>query len=279
MKKFEIDGLVTVLSPLFHGGDEKTGASPVLRAINLYVEELDGEMIFPFVSGNAVRGKTRRLLIRDFLSRLDYTITNPKMYHVLYTGGLLESTEKGAGKIDLDFRRLVYANVPPIALYGTMIGNQALEGNLIVEHMWPLCREYRTYLPERFRSNVRCERSVREYTDQSFLTRRDDLHADRDEKEQAHQMKIEYECFIPGTQFYHRWALKLDNPLHVSMLAQVLDLFRADAFLGGRSSAGDGKVRLDYDLPEGLSPAPYLEFIAQNAQRMRDVLDEIGGRL
>lgn len=279
MKKFEVEGLVTALSPLFHGGDEKTGSSPVLRAINLYVEELGGEMIFPFVSGNAVRGKTRRLLMHDLVNRIGCTITNAKIHHILYTGGLLESTESGAGKIDLDFRRQVYEAIPPLALYGTMIGNQALEGNLVVEHMWPLCREYRSYLPEPLRANPRCEHSVREFTDQSFLTRRDDLHADRKEKEQAHQMKIEYECFIPGTQFYHRWALKLDNPLHVSMLAHVLDLFGNDPFIGGRSSAGDGKLRFEYTKPDGFSSAVYLAAIEELKERTLAVIEEVGRRL
>ena len=31
MKNYVVEGTVKVLTPLFHGGDEKTGSTPVLR--------------------------------------------------------------------------------------------------------------------------------------------------------------------------------------------------------------------------------------------------------
>jgi len=36
----EIEGTVTALTPIFHGGDEKTGSTPVLRTIMVFVDGL-----------------------------------------------------------------------------------------------------------------------------------------------------------------------------------------------------------------------------------------------
>lgn len=277
--KFEIDGILTALSPLFHGGDEKTGSSPVLRTINLYVEEIDGVMPFPYVSGNSIRGKCRRLLVRDFFERIGYEAASAKIHHVFFTGGILESTQETTAVIDLEFRREIYKLLTPIAVFGTTIGNQALEGNLIVEHLWPICREYAPYLPERLREDPRAKKSIREFTGQSFLTRRDDLKAERADDEQAHQMKIDYECFVPGTQFYHRWGLKLQNDLHASCLAAVLELLADNPFLGGRSAAGDGKVQLGYGTPDNFSPGTYREFVEAHKPGMLDLIHQIEQRM
>jgi hypothetical protein len=80
----------------------------------------------------------------------------------------------------------------------------------------------------------------------SFITRRDDLREEREEDEQAVQMKVDYECFVPGTKFYHRFVLQLPDQLQLSCFGRILDLFEAMPYIGGRSSSGDGKVMLNY---------------------------------
>lgn len=44
----EIEGTVTALTPIFHGGDEKTGSTPVLRTIMVFVDGL-GEVPIPYL--------------------------------------------------------------------------------------------------------------------------------------------------------------------------------------------------------------------------------------
>lgn len=272
----EIEGTVTALTPIFHGGDEKTGSTPVLRTIMVFVDGL-GEVPIPYLSGNGIRGKLRRLLMKDFLDLVGYEIHNTKLYHALFSGGVLESTEDTSGYIDLTLRKRVRDLIPPIAIFGCAIGNQMIQGILTVEHMWPICEEYRPYLPPAYQADERAKQPIRIFTDQSFITRRDDLRAERKEDEQAVQMKVNYECFVPGTKFYHRFVLHIPDELQVSCFGRLLNLFDAVPYVGGRSSSGDGKVMLGY------KPRPdeslYLEFVEQKKEDIVALLAELEEKL
>jgi len=273
---YEIEGTVTALTPIFHGGDEKTGSTPVLRTIMVYVDGI-GEVPIPYISGNGIRGKLRRLAIKDFLDMLEYEITNTKLHHALFSGGVLESTSDTTGVIDLALRKKVRELMPPVAIFGCALGNQMIQGNLIVEHMWPICEEYKPYLPEEYQKDPRAERPIRTFTDQSFITRRDDLREERQEDEQAVQMKVDYECFVPGTKFFHRFVLQLPDQLQLSAFGRVLDLFEAMPYVGGRSSSGDGKIMLNYKGEPDASL--YLEFVQEKKDEIVKLLKELEERL
>lgn len=272
-----VEGKIVAQSPIFHGGDEKAGSTPVLRTINIWVDGI-GEVPMPYLSGNAIRGKTRRMIMRDLLNLVGYELTNIKLHHVLFSGGVLESVEEEvSGVIDLAFRKRVRETLPPVALYGCAIGNQMIQGILTVEHMWPICSEYAQYLPEKYRADERVKQPVRVFTAEAFITRRDDLRAERKEDEQAVQMKVDYECFVPGTAFYHRWALLLPDPVQISCLGRVLELWAETPFIGGRSSSGDGKIQLFYDgVP---SSEMYLAFVSEKREEIRALLAELEERL
>jgi len=277
-KYYEIEGTIVALTPIFHGGDEKTGSTPVLRTIMVYVDGL-GEVPIPYISGNGIRGKLRRLGVKDFLDMVEYEITNAKLHHVLFSGGVLESTEDvgGVGVIDLAFRKKIRDLIVPVAIFGCAIGNQMIQGNLIVEHMWPICEEYRVYLPPAYQKDPRASQPIRTFTDQSFITRRDDLRAERKEDEQAVQMKVDYECFVPGTKFYHRFVLQLPDELQKSCFGRILDLFEMMPYVGGRSSSGDGKVMLNYkNRPDARL---YMEFVRDKKEEIRKLLTELEARL
>lgn len=277
MRRYEvIEGTVTALTPIFHGGNEKTGSTPVLRTIMVYVDGV-GEVPIPYLSGNGIRGKLRRLIMVDFLDSVGYTITNAKLHHALFSGGVLKSTEENTGLIDLSFRKKIRELVPPVAVFGCAVGNQMIQGILTVEHMWPICKEYSTYLPQKYRSDPRASMPVRTFTDESFITRRDDLRADRREDEQAVQMKIDYECFVPGTKFYHRFVLLLPDELQRSCVGRVLDLFEMLPYVGGRSASGDGKVMLNYD--NRPKADLYLEFIKEKRDEIVQLLSELEAKL
>jgi len=273
---YEIEGTVTALTLIFHGGDEKTGSTPVLRTIMVYVDNI-GEVPIPYISGNGIRGKLRRMMMKDFIDSVDYEIQNVKLHHVLFSGGMLESTEETYGSIDLELRKKVRELMPPVALFGCAIGNQMIQGILTVEHMWPICLEYSAYLPEKYWSDRRAKRPIRTFTDQSFITRRDDLRAERAEDEQAVQMKVDYECFVPGTKFYHRFILQIPDELQKSCFGRIMDLFAMMPYIGGRGSGGDGKVMLSYDnIP---SADLYMEFLAEKKDEIRQLLQELEARL
>ena len=275
-KVYEIEGTITALTPIFHGGDEKTGSTPVLRTIMIYVDGL-GEVPIPYLSGNGVRGKLRRVSMRDFLDLVEYEITNAKLYHSLFSGGVLESTDENTGVIDLELRKRVRDLIIPASIFGCAIGNQMIQGILICEHLWPICEEYREYLPEEYQNDDRTKQPIRVFTDQSFITRRDDLRVEREDDEQAVQMKVDYECFVPGTKFYHRFLLQLPTELQKSCFGRVIELFKEIPYIGGRSSSGDGKVKIEYkNVPDS---AMYLEFVQSKKNEIRDLLKELEERL
>ncbi len=257
-------------SPIFHGGNEKTGSSPILRTIYIWTD--NGEVPIPYLHGNAVRGKLRRILMKDFLERVRFEIKNKKLYHSLYSGGVLESTDGSVGIIDLTLRKKIVELIPPIALFGAGFGNQLIQGKLVVGHMWPLCQEYAPYLPDDI-SDMRIERPVRIFTDSSFVTRRDDLREERAEDEQAVQMKVDYECFIPGTGFFHEFKLMWPNDVEKACFAHMLDLWKENPIVGGRSASGDGELQLNYELP--FDASKYINYVEENKEAIAVFLEAL----
>jgi hypothetical protein len=276
MSVIRIDGTLDALSPLVHGGDEKTGSTPVLRSLTHWDPLTAQHVRLPFLSGNAIRGVLRRLVMHDLLAQLGYTLTSAKLHHALLTGGVLESTDETAGVIDLPFRRQVRDALPPLGLFGTALGNQMLPGCLRVEHAIPYCAEYRAYLGAAA-DDPRAQHGVRTFTDVAFATRRDDLRAERATDEQAQQMLVEFEAFIPGTRFQHGFVLAYASALEASCLGHVLTLWQAQPFLGGKSASGYGKLALAY--PTAPDPVPYCEYVQAQGDALRACLRELEGKL
>lgn len=262
IQKYE--GWMLAKSTIHHGGNEKTGSTPVLRTIYMYVDG-QGEVQFPYINGNAIRGKLRRLLMREFLGLVGINPEdmNTKLYHIFFTGGALESTEDTYATINLLLRKEIRRLLPPVALLGCSIGNQMIPGKLKVGHAFPVCKEYLQHLPEFLKDGDRIKMSVRSFTDDSFNTRKDDLRADREEGDQATQMKVDFECFIPGTKFYHWFALEYPTSVEASCFGRFVEIFRSSPFVGGMAAVGNGEVSFDYQ-PQTPASQPYLEFVLQN---------------
>lgn len=262
----KLRGIVNAVTPICHFGDEKTGSTPILRSLTIWDPEQQQHVRMPFISGNAVRGILRRLCMRDFLERIGYADDAVKLHHALFTGGLLESTaDASGGKLDLELRRLIRDALPPLALFGTAIGNQIVDSCLKVGHLMPLCREYASNLLDV--DDPRKHESIRTFTEQCFATRRDDLRAEREDDEQARQMKIEFEVFTAGTGFRHSFTLVYANEVEAGCLAHTLGLWEAQPFIGGKSASGYGEVAWTY-YPE-LSAQPYAEWLEDDANKER----------
>jgi len=272
IEKYE--GWILAKSTIHHGGNEKTGSTPVLRTIFLYVEGR-GEIPFPYINGNSIRGKLRRLLMRDFFEKINFSPENldTKVYHTFFTGGALEATEGTYAIVDLPLRRKIRNLFIPLGLLGCAIGNQMIPGKLKVGHAFPICEEYSKFLPETFHDE-RIKMPVRIFTDETFNTRRDDLHAVREEDEQAVQMRIDFECFIPGTKFYHWFLLEYPTSLERSCFGRFMEIFKEYPFLGGKSGIGNGEVILSY-APELPSSKEYLDFIEMKKDEIHELVAEI----
>jgi CRISPR/Cas system CSM-associated protein Csm3 (group 7 of RAMP superfamily) len=267
------------LAPVFHGGNEKTGSVVLLNRLRFIV---DGKPLdVPIISGNQVRGRIRRLLTRDFLELAGFKMDlsqkkDQKLYHTLFAGGVLTEAEEESGTVDLTLKNKITEYVLPVRLLGCSYANQMIEGRLIVSHMLPVCRELRDY------TGIDSETSFYQLVTHAFQTRRDELRLERPKDEQAVQMMIEYECFAPGTMFYHEFILETTSQsleLDLSTLYRAVQLWKSEPYIGGKSSVGFGKLKLEYGFPQGTSEKTYLEFIEKNKDKILEALNELRGAL
>lgn len=232
----------------------------------------------PYVTGNAVRGHLRRLLMADMLELAAYHIDAMpptgarKLWHALMSGGQLESTDETTGGLDVSMRKRLRDTIPPIGLLGTAVGNQIIDGCLIVEHMMPVCSEYASYLPQV--DDPRKQMSVRQFLGTAFHTRRDDRRYESEhEDDQAVQMKVQFECLVAGTLFVHGFELRHANGVEAGCLGRALDLWQDEPFIGGKASTGYGRLQLDYQ--NRPSADAYLSYMAEHADDVCDALNLI----
>jgi CRISPR/Cas system CSM-associated protein Csm3 (group 7 of RAMP superfamily) len=278
VRVYVIRGILTALSPIFHGGSEKTGAVVLLNRLKFIVDGKPTDV--PIVSGNQVRGRLRRLLTADFLELASYRMdlgqkSYQKLYHTLFAGGVLEAVEEESESavVDLNLKFRIVKYILPLRLFGCSYANQMIEGRVLVGHMLPICRELKDY------TSVDSSISFYQLIARSFQTRRDELRVARtEEDEQAVQALIEYECFAPGTKFYHEIRLettKDEELLDLSTLYRTVELWRENPFIGGKSSVGFGKLRIEYEWPKPVDSRPYLEFVEKNKDEIVKVLEEL----
>ena len=278
MRVYVVRGILTALSPVFHGGSEKTGSVVLLNRLKFIVDGKPTDV--PIISGNQIRGRLRRLLTADFLELAGYKMdlgqkSYQKLYHTLFAGGVLEAVEEESESavVDLNLKFRVVKYILPLRLFGCSYANQMIEGRVLVGHMLPVCRELRDYI------GVDSDISFYQLIARAFQTRRDELRAARaEDEEQAVQALVEYECFAPGTKFYHEIRLETSREealLDLSTLYRAVELWKENPFIGGKSSVGFGKLKIEYEWPKPVDSKPYMEFVEKNKDEMVKVLDEL----
>jgi len=276
----KIKGILTALSPIYHGGNEKTGSVVLLNRLKFIVDGKPTDV--PIISGNQVRGRLRRLLVRDFLERTGYQLDlsqkrHQRLYHTLFAGGVLTSVEEEeSGVVDLNLKFRVVKYILPLRLFGCSYANQMIEGRVLIGHLLPVCRELRDY------TGIDSDVSFYQLITRAFQTRRDELRArdtsGEEEEEQAVQALVEYECFAPGTRFYHEIVLETNSgeeKLDLSTLYRAIELWQQLPYIGGKSSVGFGKLRIEYEWIPGVDSRAYSEFIEKNKGEIVKALDEL----
>ncbi|OYT64159.1 hypothetical protein B6U67_00725 [Methanosarcinales archaeon ex4484_138] len=271
MKREIYEGYLVAETPIHHGGDEKTGAESLLRQMSYIV---DGKRIeIPLISGNAIRGNLRRLLMADMLAQVRYKLSSAKIYHMLFSGGILETvSSKDTGVIDLDLKRKIRKTIIPIALLGSSLGNQIFEGKLKVSPAIPICKELKDYLPDT--CQIQPTLSIYELLDFDFATRKDDLREEKDENEQATQMMYSFQVFIPGTPFHHSFSLNDVDDIEQSAFYRMLNLWKMNPYVGGKSSIGLGKVKICYDYDDD-AEILYHNFLMEKQEEIREMLNDL----
>lgn len=272
METLTYEGTLTALSTIHTGGDLKTGVACMMRAIDFIV---DGEaQPIQIIDGNSIRGNLRRLLLNDFFAQLGYQIKTPRLYYLLSGGALEEVSTQDSGYLNLQLRREIRALIPPLSLLGCSMGNQAFTGKLIVAKALPICRELNDYLP------VQSKIALGNYLTESFNTRRAErelpeaVQANQRQEEPTIQMKVNLQCFAPGTKFYHKFMLMDTTPLEKSCFARMVELWRERPFVGGKSAVGYGEVKLDYPTLT-LTSEFYLNWLQENKDAVTQLLSKL----
>lgn len=272
METVTYEGTLTALSTIHTGGDLKTGVACMMRVIDFIV---DGEaQPIQIIDGNSIRGNLRRLLLNDFFAQLGYQIKTPRLYYLLSGGALEEVSTQDSGHLNLQLRREIRALIPPLSLLGCSMGNQAFTGKLIVAKALPICRELNDYLP------VQSKIALGNYLTESFNTRRAErelpeaVQANQRQEEPTIQMKVNLQCFVPGTKFYHKFMLMDTTPLEKSCFARMVELWRERPFVGGKSAIGYGEVKLDYPTLT-LTSEFYLNWLQENKDAVTQLLSKL----
>lgn len=270
-------GNLTALSPIHHGGSEDYGTTKLILTLPTVIinpltgkEEIDN---IPAVHGNAIRGYLRRLIMDDYLTLLDYELDSKKVYHFLFTGGILEALDsKDKGAINLTLKKEIRELIPPISLVGSALGNQMIQGKLKVGMGDIVCTETKHYIEDYENYDF----SAYNLKGSDFGTRLDDLkEGKKDDDEQAHQMKYEFETLIRGTKFTHEFILDDCNSVEKACFKRMFVLWNERPYLGGKSGTGYGKVKLDYPGIDELTDIPYLDYIHDRKEDMSKLLDEL----
>lgn len=281
METLRFKGNLTALSPIHHGGSEDYGTTKLILTLpTIIVNPLNGEEEIdniPAIHGNAIRGYLRRLIMDDFLTQLDYELDSKKVYHFLFTGGILEALgPKDKGAINLTLKKEIRELIPPISLVGSALGNQMVQGKLKVGMADIVCAETKHYIDEYSDYDF----SAYNLKGSDFGTRLDDLKEGKSEEEkkkgeQNTQMKYEFETLIRGSRFTHEFILEDCNPVETSCFYRMFQLWKERPYLGGKSGTGYGKVKLDYPEINSLSDDDYLKYVDENKELICNFLDEL----
>jgi CRISPR/Cas system CSM-associated protein Csm3 (group 7 of RAMP superfamily) len=273
METLWVEGQITALSRIHCGAKEKTGNSQLMHREDYMMSDGKVESI-PLLPGNSIRGMLRRLLLQDFFEQAGYTPKTPKLYYTRSGGALEEVGAQESGVLNLALRRDVRMHLHPLSLLGTAMGNQAFTGKLCISDASLICKELNDFLP------IKSDVSYRRFVTWSFFTR----HAEREipetveqnmqKQEPTIQMKVEVECLMAGTKFFHEFALEDTTELEKSCFARLIELWKQRPFIGGKSSVGYGKIRFDYPQMAWTSEK-YLSWIAENKPEITAVLQKL----
>jgi len=273
--------LITLLSPLSHGGDQ-SGSNVASIRREPRVDMFTGEVAdVPFVSGAAVRGLARDLVMVDWLARIGLSTRDirPEVAHALLAGG---SIDAGAamGVTDNALRDAIREVCPAWDLFGGVIEGQLMEGQLIVGDAVLVCRETAWSAAPALGWTLDEARERRPELPEAAAATVERLgtrHHHDDIPGPSTQMILHTQAIAAGHQLAWSVALRagpLATPLQRAALAHLLGLLAEHGRLGAKAQTGFGAVA--FGEPQSScdrSPCPvpihYLAHVAAQAERAR----------
>lgn len=235
----------------------------------------------PFVCGNAIRGRLRNIVFKDYCDLAGIGTPENKLskevFHQFFTGGVIDQP---TAELNLEFRKNYIYHCPMIGLLGTAIGNGTMEGQLIVENARLKCTE-----------NRNGDMSYWECMNLEYNTRVDDSRKESDieyettyvsESEAKNQMIWFREEVCAGAVFEHAFCMEdtMNNPILESAFYRLLWLFAQHPYIGGNIARGCGRIELN--LPEGFTidelesrSMHYVRHVQEIAPRIPAFFDEM----
>jgi len=317
LQKVFLPGLARALTPIIHGEPPEEGARPrnitFVRRIN-YVLSSGTIAEVPAVSGNGIRGLTRRIFIDRTLAALDaYNLLDRHVAYFFLAGG---ATEAGSASIGgPEFRKELRENLPFVDLLGGSLRSCFLPGKLRVGFMVPVTREtlesdpiaaeYGAFSAESLPSLIDLNNAINNRT--LKLTRYDEgiftpdeaeepveVEANEEEGQQARRRRESGRMIYTGqaipinTVFTHYFALEWAPEPTVNAFWAFVDCFIERGEVGGWHAKGCGRVELKYFDPATKQEitaaikeraAAYWQYLKENKGAIRNYLAELGPKV
>mgnify|MGYP003424410393 CR=1 FL=1 len=226
---------IHVLSPLAHG-EFGANTGNIVGFRRETVRTADGIVQIPAISGNALRGRMRREIMREMLDACDISReTIPerswdRLYGALCNGGTLDGA--GEPRVSPSELRALRLAIPPLSVFGAALYSRMLSGRCQVGWARLDCVELGTGA-ELARDLVAEIGTVR--------------HVDGEVYDVAaagmSPMPVQTETVIAGATMTSRITVR-GTELEASVIAHALDLVST---LGGKAGAGLGQVRIEHD--------------------------------
>lgn len=269
-------GLITLLSPMAHGGDHN-GGNLVTARQERRVDVFTGQVVeVPIVSGAAIRGVARDLLMLDWLARLGLgpREIRPELAHALLAGGSIEAGT-AMGLADNVLRDAVRRVCPAWDLLGGTIEGQLMEGQLCVGDAVLVCRETAwSSAPALGWSIEEAQERAADLPEAAaaLITRQGTRRHHDEIPGRSTQMIIHTQAIAAGHLL--AWSVSLRaggraTPLQRATLSHALELLAEAGRLGGNAQSGFGSVAFGL-LPDGLPDASaYLVAVTEQAEAAR----------
>lgn len=320
LQKIFLPGLARALTPIVHGEPPEEGAriSNVARLRRVpYVLASGSISEVPAVSGNGIRGLTRRVFIDRTLAALDaYNLLDRHVAYFLLAGG---ATDAGTASIGgPEFRKELRENLPFVDLLGGSLRGCFLPGRLRVGFMVPVTREtceadpiateYGSFDPERLPSLLDLNDAVSNrvirltrYDEGIFTPDEEEAGGEpaaRDEEgaegQQARKRRASGRMIYTGeaipinTVFTHYFTLEWAPEPTVNAFWAFVDCFVERGEVGGWHAKGCGRVELKYfdpatkqDITTSIKEkaAAYWQYLKDNKEGIRDYLAGLGPKV
>lgn len=244
-RTWSLSGSVLATAPIIHG-DGVLGTTTTIRTVR--VVQPDGTTAdVPAVSGNAVRGRLRRISADLAWEHAGKPLLTPAAFRTLYQGGNLTKNQK---RIPSETVTAIRSAVPHLSLFGWAGGGRIIEGRSSVAGMVPLCDETAHILDDTMPGSFWERLDVMEHSrmeDTIRSTRQDRLDPTFEvAAEDSTQMRFGVQVIAAGTRLAWAFSVFDPTPAEIAHARLTLTLWAADgATVGGRAAAGFGRLRLD----------------------------------